>query len=373
MTHAEIEKAASATTAALGVDGLHVPATQRSRESPWYDVFPIAGERFAISVGNVDGTPQQATSLMLAIRNALGAEPPTSCGTLLRAADVAFRSVRAGAGAGATGILAIVDRVAQTLTYVSAGHPPPFIRYADGTATALPAGAIPIELDQPGAEISVDLGDATLVLLYSAGLVSAGGDADTDARRLHDVLADERLRHCASPAAWIARRMLGGRAHDDTAVLAVNFAGDRPRRSDAATECGTRPRWSASWSFDATGPASKGARRAFLTYLRAKGDEGCAVDTTAAELIFGELLGNVVRHAPGPVEITLDWNGTVPVLHVLDSGPGFRSRRSRERLPTDELSESGRGLFIVNACASDFSVRNRAGRGTHASATLPSA
>jgi anti-sigma regulatory factor (Ser/Thr protein kinase) len=60
-------------------------------------------------------------------------------------------------------------------------------------------------------------------------------------------------------------------------------------------------------------------------------------------------------------------------LHVLDNGPGFRSRRKRERLPVDDWSESGRGLFIVNACAVSFTVRNRHGRGTHASATLPPA
>jgi anti-sigma regulatory factor (Ser/Thr protein kinase) len=88
-------------------------------------------------------------------------------------------------------------------------------------------------------------------------------------------------------------------------------------------------------------------------------------------LIFGELLGNVVRHAPGLVEITLDWNDEAPVLHVLDNGSGFASRRARERLPDDDWSESGRGLFIVNACAAAFSVQARPGCGTHASATLP--
>ena len=64
---------------------------------------------------------------------------------------------------------------------------------------------------------------------------------------------------------------------------------------------------------------------------------GKAIDVAAAELIFGELLGNVVRHAPGLVEITLDWTAELPVLHVLDNGPGFQSRRSRERLPADAL------------------------------------
>ena len=88
----------------------------------------------------------------------------------------------------------------------------------------------------------------------------------------------------------------------------------------------------------------------------------------AAEHVFGELLGNVVRFAPGPVEIELDWNnGAAPVLHVLDRGPGFTFT---PKLPTDLLSERGRGLYIVWALAADFNVTPRHDGGSHARAVL---
>jgi anti-sigma regulatory factor (Ser/Thr protein kinase) len=162
--------------------------------------------------------------------------------------------------------------------------------------------------------------------------------------------------------------MLDPLAPDGAALLTLAFPLGRatPRAHN-----GEPPSWKVSWSFDSTAAAANSVRRAFLACLSSKDSGGKAIDLAAAELIFGELLGNVVRHAPGPVDIALDWTGDLPVLHVLDSGPGFRSRRNRERLPVDDLSESGRGLFIVNACAKQFTVRNRNGRGTHATATLP--
>jgi hypothetical protein len=375
MTHADIEKAASSSLSALGFDALTVPATRRSAHSVWSDAFALTDGRFAVTIGNLAGTPAAAAALLLAIRESVKSGPLSpEPGALLRVVEAVFRRPAASDGAAATAIVGIIDFASHTFTYVSAGHAPPFVRYADGAVAALPADGSPIgsiELDHPRAEIVVDLRGAALVVLYSGTLIHATGDVEDGLRRLTAVLVDERIAHCDNPSAWIARRVLGDCAHDDVALLAVNLSGRRAgagRAPDVAP-----PRWSVSWAFDATGPASTGARRAFLRCLDEKTGARPAIDVAAAELIFGELLGNVVRHAPGLVEITLDWTGEFPVLHVLDNGPGFRSRRSRERLPVDDLSESGRGLFIVNACATKFSVRNRNGRGTHASATLPPA
>ena len=87
------------------------------------------------------------------------------------------------------------------------------------------------------------------------------------------------------------------------------------------------------------------ARRTFATYLRCHAGPAAACD--AAELIFGELLGNVAQHAPGSVEVSLRWNGTAAVLEVFDDGPGYEVVPAT--LPEDALSESLRGLFLVEA------------------------
>jgi anti-sigma regulatory factor (Ser/Thr protein kinase) len=360
---------------APGFDAVHLPASGRSAEAVWYDVFAVGDGRFVISTGSVPGTGAGAKALMSAVREAFAGGPVPEASALLAAAAEAVFVRRGNAEpAFATAIVGILDGAERTFTYVCAGHPPPSIRYHDGTVTGLPADGLPLGLDErdhPTAQVVVELDDVELLVLFSGSLMQPAHSLADGLNRFGHVLADDRISCCGDPAGWIARRMLGSTPHDEVAVLVLTFPRSRPaRRADAPVE---RPRWIVSWSFDSNAAASNDARRAFLACLASKAGAASAIDRSAAELIFGELLGNVVRHAPGPVEIRLDWTGPLPVLHVLDSGPGFRSRRKRERLPVDDWSESGRGLFIVNACAEQFSVRNRSGRGTHACATLPAA
>ena len=87
------------------------------------------------------------------------------------------------------------------------------------------------------------------------------------------------------------------------------------------------------------------ARRIFATYLR--GHAGAGAECDAAELIFGEILGNVARHAPGSVEVSLRWNGLIAILEIYDDGPGYDVGVAE--LPEDAFSESSRGLFLVAA------------------------
>jgi signal transduction histidine kinase len=93
-------------------------------------------------------------------------------------------------------------------------------------------------------------------------------------------------------------------------------------------------------------------------------------DLDAAGLIFGELVGNVVRHAPGPIAVELQWDEGIAVLRVRDHGPGFEWNGSTA-LPENPLSECGRGLFLVHACARRLSVRRHPERGTEATVWLP--
>jgi anti-sigma regulatory factor (Ser/Thr protein kinase) len=371
MMRPAFEPALLRSSDALRFDALHVPANRRSAEAAWYDVFALDDERYVVAVGNVAGAGARPADLMLAVRESFGApNTPAEPAALLRAAEARLRHRYVTAEAFATATVGIVDRGAQTFTYVSAGHPPPYVRYHDGSVAVLPADGLPIGLnhcDHPSAQVVVDLRDAALLMLYSRMLVEASRDVEDGFTRLRTVLEDERMLHCTSPAAWVARHMLGDSLNAETALFVCMFGRSRP------APAGRHPHWTASWSFEATAGSSNGVRRAFLAALTSKTNGATTLDLAAAELIFGELLGNVVRHAPGPVDIVLDWTNELPVLHVFDNGPGFRSRRKRERLPQDDWSESGRGLFIVNACATEFEIVNREGRGTHARATLPPA
>jgi signal transduction histidine kinase len=107
------------------------------------------------------------------------------------------------------------------------------------------------------------------------------------------------------------------------------------------------------------------ARAIFQRYLTSQVDPDSDVD--GAELIFGELLGNVARHAPGAIDVRLRWNGPVAILEVGDSGPGYAI--DDVHLP-GELAESCRGLYLVAAFGRDLRVRHHEGH-TTTTVTLP--
>ena len=126
--------------------------------------------------------------------------------------------------------------------------------------------------------------------------------------------------------------MLPDGARDDVAILTLRVRGDQ--------RMGNMRRWSFA-SLDAEGlvtHATRVSRAADRLWTF-----GVALET--AELVLGELAGNVVRHAAGAVEFVLDNTGGDLVLHVIDDGPGFERA---PMLPIDVMSESGRGLFIVS-------------------------
>jgi anti-sigma regulatory factor (Ser/Thr protein kinase) len=108
------------------------------------------------------------------------------------------------------------------------------------------------------------------------------------------------------------------------------------------------------------------SRREFMVLLRSMAS--AASDFDAAELIFGELVGNVVVHAPGWVTVTLVWKAENPVLIVHDEEKLFSPRFA---LPDDPLQENGRGLYIVRTLAKSVTIRRVKGDGTKVMATLP--
>ena len=92
-------------------------------------------------------------------------------------------------------------------------------------------------------------------------------------------------------------------------------------------------------------------------------------DVPGALLVFGELVANVVRHAPGAIAVRIDWPIDGPVmLYVDDAGPG---PRPVPRHNEDPLRESGRGIDIVRALARHVKIAAAPSGGTHVSAELP--
>lgn len=120
------------------------------------------------------------------------------------------------------------------------------------------------------------------------------------------------------------------------------------------------------WRFRTERPREALAERPrFLAAVRTH--SGSSLDDFAAKLIYTELVGNVVRHAPGAVEIKLHSEGRSVLLEVSDDGPGFRPAAG---LPPAH-AERGRGLFLVAQYADRMWIERNPNRGAKIVAELP--
>jgi anti-sigma regulatory factor (Ser/Thr protein kinase) len=257
----------------------------------------------------------------------------------------------------------VYDPVGGTFAYASAGHPPAMLRRPDGTIDLLSDGGLPLGLRhvarERGTAASVEPG--SYLVFYTDGLTESLRRPADGEDRLRDLLRDGTLLRTAHPAQSIRDAVFDGEpAKDDVAILVLGIASERTgSERDSAPLIERR-------IFDAADPAAgPAARRSFTEGLRARfADADCIHN---AEVVFGELLGNVARYAPGPVEVAVDWSGPSPVLHVLDCGPGVAHVAA---LPRDVYAESGRGLYIISQLSNDFSVSKRLKGGSHARAVI---
>jgi anti-sigma regulatory factor (Ser/Thr protein kinase) len=110
------------------------------------------------------------------------------------------------------------------------------------------------------------------------------------------------------------------------------------------------------WSFDTRdAQAARAARIDFVKHVNRF--FGSSANVAAAELVLGELIGNVVRHAPGQALVKADFDDAGITIAVQDSGTGFSEPAIPS--PDDILSESGRGLAIVLKLADSLEVERQ--------------
>jgi PAS domain S-box-containing protein len=323
----------------------------------WYDAFRLLDGRLVLSIGDVAGSGLDAAVIMGSVRQSIrtAAVINPNPRPVLDAVD---RVVRALGDRYVTAFVAIFDPLLGEMRYASAGHPPPLLRAPDGSVEDLAnAQGLPLGLR------NLSRGEATVRVLEPGSQLLLYTDGLTELE--HDVISGEgRLRDAFAGGVRSARRLFermtaGRQTRDDVAVLVMNFEGplfeaDERRRT-------TR------WRF-ATASARSGTtvRRRVRRFLEQAGL--AEHELSQAEIVLGELIGNTVRYAPGIAEVFVDTTTALPVLHVLDEGPGWELN---PRLPADLLSERGRGLFIVNALSEELSISRRAGNhGSHARVVL---
>ncbi len=99
----------------------------------------------------------------------------------------------------------------------------------------------------------------------------------------------------------------------------------------------------------AAGAAVPAARRLVRTHLQ---DHGLAALVDNAELIVSELVGNVVLHVGGDVELTIEVGTDEVLLSVSDASPLSPHLRVFSR-----TSSTGRGMRLVHSLSAEHGVR----------------
>ncbi|HEX3549116.1 MAG TPA: SpoIIE family protein phosphatase [Candidatus Elarobacter sp.] len=337
----------------LVLDAVYIAASDElSVGGDWYDAFPLPDGRLVMTVGDVAGKGIDAAVLMATVRQSIrvaalqGLEPSA----ILSAAEAALEMEYLDRLV--TAFVGIVDPRSWSLIYASAGHPPGLVRRPDGTLLALDGAGLPLGVPVDAERRTrhmVGIPPGSLIVLYTDGLVEATRDVIEGEARLRAALTHDAVLHSNSPANLIRDLVLHGDSRDDVAILTLALGRET------------------HWSFEsADAVAAQSVRSSFIAALAREATDDS--DLGAAELIFGELVGNVVRYAAGPIDIDLEWSGQGPVLHVLDRGSGFDLRST---LPDDVMSERGRGLFIVSTLGRDLRADRLPVRGNHVRVALP--
>lgn len=205
------------------------PSAPLEVSGDWFDLLELVDGRLAVSVGDVVGRGLGAAGVMGQLRSALSAaalavERP---GVAL---DVLDRFARRVPGAtGSTAIQAVIDTPARTVTYASAGHPPPMLVHPDGAvkqldeATDPPLGARPEPAARP--EAVVDHPPGSTLVLYTDGLIERRGeDISVGLARLADTLARHAHLHPEEIAdAVLSELRMTSTVEDDTALLVLRL------------------------------------------------------------------------------------------------------------------------------------------------------
>jgi PAS domain S-box-containing protein len=345
------------TVAGLTFDAVYEPGLSDEQVGgDWYDAVRLIDGRVLLAIGDVSGSGLNAAVIMGVVRQImrgiaqLHAEPAL----MLDAADRALRLEYPDTLV--TAWVGIFDLVGRTLTYASAGHPSALLIDAHGRVRELNHMTLPIGLRQghQGQASTIPIGDDSALWLYTDGLIEATHDILEGTRRLREAALELGTEAVVHPASMIRRFVIPSGSPDDVAILVVR------------TNFSESERYLTRWHFASNDPhAAAAARHAFTAALpKSKFSDA---DIANAEMVFVELVGNVARHAPGPVDVVMDSSGMQNVLHVLDRGPGFQHF---SRLPRDPLAEKGRGLFIIETLTTEFTVSQRVGGGSDARAVL---
>jgi len=317
----------------------------------WYDIIPLSGGQVALVVGDVmgHGLPEAAT--MGRLRTALH----TLADLELPPDEIMSHLNELVAGMGeesyVTCLYALYDSTTQICSIAGAGHPPPAVVHPDGTVHFPELSADPPlgAAEPPFETVELKVPEGSLLVLYTDGLV------ESSKREMDEGMSD--LARLLSAAHWSGAGAEAGSERLELERLCDTLTAgllpaEQPTADDAALLVvrlhALTPDKIASWSLPDDPRAAGQARRHVREQLSTWGLEDL---TPTTELLASELVGNVVRHAKGPVSLRL-LHGAELICEVFDGS--LTMPRIRRATDTDE---GGRGLQLITALTQRWGTR----------------
>ncbi len=322
----------------------------------FYDAFELPDGRVALTIGDVTGHGLEAAVIMGEIRQALRAAAFERSANPSAILDRASRLlVASGRTVFVTAIFGVLDTQTGRFAYATAGHPPPLL-FDGKRVIRLSSSGLPIGLrDDDGVDFALVLHAPCTLTLFTDGLIEFARDLEDGERRIESAILDLARTETEHLAASIMKRVLGAdEATDDIAILTATI--DRfPAQIDADER---------EWRFLSTDARAAALARREIGELVARGRPE---KRFAAEIAFGELIANAVRHAPGPVvaRLRIGTDGSARI-ELDDAGKGFIPPVTAP----DLFAETGRGLGLLRQLTDQVHVAVAPGGGASVSVQL---
>jgi anti-sigma regulatory factor (Ser/Thr protein kinase) len=305
----------------------------------WFDVIPLSCGRVAFVIGDVMGRGLRAAAAMGQLRTAvrtLAVLDHLPEDVLRHLDDLAQGTAQVQL---ATCVYAVYDPVERELSFATAGHPPPVLREPDGSTTLLPqpSGA-PLGVGGVAFEsVTLPVRDGSRLLLYTDGLVESREiDLDDGLTLLAATFGREAIALEPLCDQLLAATGRDSGHDDDVALIVAEISGLEAERV-------------ASWQLTG-GVESVAAARAWAVARFA--DWGLESLADLAELLVSEMVTNALRHAAGPIELTVLLLDEIITIAVEDgAAPLPRLRR------VTDADEGGRGLQLVSTLSARWGAR----------------
>jgi anti-anti-sigma factor len=296
----------------------------------WYDVFPLAGGRVGLTIGDVVGRGLGAAVAMGQLRTALRAYAREATSPAAVVERLSGLVQELDGPQMATLVYAVLEPETGRLCFASAGHPPALLVGPGGAVRYLEEGRSP-PLGVSGArpqEAVVVLEPGSTLLLYTDGLVEKRGDsieAGMEALREAvagppgdlDSLCDDRILEALRPGAQA----------DDVALLALRLLPVADDRLDL--------------SFPAEARVLASVRRTMRQWLNGQGASPDEVHDLV--LACNEAATNVLEHAYGP------GGGLLEVEATRDDQRVSVTVRDRGQWRSAREGEQGRGFLLMHS------------------------